>query len=64
MKIVVTSADINEDLFEPFHHCLEKYWENHPEVIYLTETVKNPYYRTICKDIPFDKWTKRIRESL
>ena len=64
MKIVVASADINADLFEAYHHCMEKYWPDHPEIIYLTETIENPYYRTICKNISFDTWTKRIRESL
>lgn len=64
MRIVVLSCDKNEDIFYAFHHCMEKYWKNHPEIIYLTESVKNPYYKTICKDYPLDKWTRRIRESL
>lgn len=64
MKILVLSCDKNADLFEPFKICIEKYWKNHPEIIYTTETVKNPYYKTITKDIPFDMWTKRIRETL
>ena len=64
MKIVVLSCDKNDDTFEPFHHCLEKYYLNHPEVIYFTETKKNPYYKTICKNYPLNQWTKRIRESL
>jgi hypothetical protein len=64
MVIFVCSCDKNEDLFEPFHHCMEKYWEEHPEIIYATETIKNPYYKTICKNYSLDKWTKRIRETL
>lgn len=28
------------------------------------ETIKNPYYDTICKNYPLDLWTKRIRETL
>lgn len=64
MKILVLSCDKNEDTFEAFHHCMEKYWENHPDVIYATETIKNPYYRTICKNYPLEQWTKRIRETL
>lgn len=64
MKIVVLSCDKNDDTFEPFHHCLEKYYINHPEVIYFTETKKNPYYKTICKNYPLNQWSKRIRESL
>lgn len=64
MKILVLSCDNCKDIFEPFYKCMEKYWKNHPEVIYVTETIKNPYYKTICKDYPFDKWTKKIREAL
>lgn len=63
MKILVASCDKNKDLFEPFHHCLEKYWPNHPEVIYSTETIKNPYYKTICKNYSIEKWTTRIKET-
>lgn len=64
MTILVLSCDKNEDIFEPFHHCIEKYYLTHPEIIYATETIKNPYYKTISKDYPLDKWTKRIRETL
>lgn len=64
MKIVVLSCDKDTDLFYPFHCCIEKYWQDHPEIIYATETVNNPYYKTICRDYPLEKWTKRIRESL
>lgn len=64
MKIVVTSCDKNKDTFYAFHHCIEKYWEKHPEIIYITETIQNPYYKTINKDYPIELWTKRIREAL
>ena len=64
MKILVLSSDNNIDLFDPFHHCMEKYWKKHPEVIYTTETIKNPYYKTICKNYPLEIWSKRIRETL
>lgn len=64
MKILVMSCDKNKDIFDIFYHCIEKYWKNHPEIIYITETVKNPYYKTICKNYPFDLWTKKIREAL
>ena len=64
MKILVLSCDKNKDTFEAFHHCMEKYWKDHPEVIYSTETIKNPYYKTICKDYPLEIWTRRIRETL
>jgi len=64
MVTLVCSCDKDEDLFEPFHHCIEKYWKNHPEIIYATKNIKNPFYKTISKNYPLDKWTKRIRETL
>ena len=63
MKILVLSCDKYADLFEPFHYCMEKYWPNHPEVIYATETVINPYYKTICKNYPIEKWSRRICDT-
>ena len=64
MVIVVCSCDKNKDLFYPFYHCMEKYYPNHPKIIYSTETIKNSYYETINKNYPLEKWTKRIRETL
>lgn len=64
MVILVCSCDKNDDLFEAFHYCIEKYYPEHPEVIYTTETIKNPYYKTINKNYPLELWTKRIRETL
>lgn len=64
MKILVLSCDKNEDIFNAFRHCMEKYWPNHPEIIYAMETKQNPYYKTICKDYPLEQWTRRIRETL
>ena len=64
MKILVLSCDKNEETFMPFHYCMEKYYKNHPEIIYATETIKNPYYKTISKNYPLEMWTKRIRETL
>ncbi len=64
MKIVVFSCDKNEDTFEAFHHCMEKYYPGHPEVIYATESIINPYYKTITKNYPLNQWTRRIRETL
>ena len=63
-KIVVASCDKSEDLFEPFHAIMEKYWPEHPEIIYSTETVINPYYRTICKNYPLSSWTRRIKDTI
>lgn len=64
MIMIVLSCDKNKDIFDAFHHCVEKYYPNHPEIIYITETIKNPYYKTICKNYSFDLWTKKIREAL
>lgn len=64
MVIVVSSCDKNEDIFYAFYHCMEKYWKDHPEIIYVTETIQNPYYKTINKDYPVELWTKRMREAL
>jgi hypothetical protein len=43
---------------------MEKYYPNHPQIIYKTEKVKNPYYKTISKNYPLDKWTRGIKETL
>lgn len=64
MKMLVLSCDKSEDLFDVFHYCVEKYYPEHPEIIYATETIKNPYYKTISYDIPLDRWTERIRKTL
>ena len=64
MVILVASCDKNDDIFYAFYHCMEKYWENHPEIIYATETIKNPYYKTINYNYPLDKWTVRMRKTL
>ena len=64
LKIIVMCCDNNADTFEPFYHCMEKYWPNHPEIIYSTETVTNPYYKTVTKNYPISQWTKRIRETV
>ena len=63
-KIVVMSCDKNEDLWLPFHLCMEKYWKNHPEIIYYTETKTNPYYKTINKNVPLSNFTGRIIETI
>lgn len=63
-KIVVMSCDKNQDLWQPFHECMEKYWKDHPEIIYSTETIQNPYYKTICINLPIEKWTRRVCETV
>ena len=64
MKILVMSCDKNEDLFYPFFYCMEKYWPDHPEIFYSTETIINPYYKTINKNYDLSLFTKRLRETL
>jgi len=64
MKILVMSCDKNEDLFYPFFYCMEKYWPEHPEIYYSTETITNPYYKTINKDYDLLLFTKRLRETI
>lgn len=64
MKVIVMSCSINWVLFEPFHHCMEKYWPSHPEVIYYTDGIINPYYRTIAIPHDLNHWTTGLREFL
>ena len=63
MKILVMSCDKNNDLWEPFHILTEKYWPDHPEIYYLTETLDNPYYKTIKKDYPITSWSRRVCDA-
>lgn len=58
------SCDKNQDLFYPFYYCVEKFWKGHPEIIYSTESVVNPYYKTICRNLPITKWTRRVYETI
>ena len=60
MKIIVLSCDKNVDLFFPFHHCMERYYPNHPEVIYFTESTPNPYYKTISVMHQLSEWTSAV----
>lgn len=64
MIIAVLSCDKNEDIWEPFYHCMEKYYPNHPEIIYFTESKTNPYYRTICIPHTLDRWTEGLSQFL
>ena len=63
-KIVVISCDKNKDLFKPYHICIEKYWKEHPPIIYSTESVVNPYYETICLNYDIGSWTKRVADTI
>ena len=64
MIITVLSCDKNEKTFEPFHHCMEKYWPHHPEVVYFTESIVNPFYRTIPVNHDLNEWTCGVRQFL
>lgn len=64
MKIIVISCNKNEDTFEPFHHLMEKYYPNHPEIIYFTDGIVNPFYKTIPVENELKTWTKGFREFL
>ena len=64
-SILVMSCDkYSKHTFELFHHCIEKYWKNHPKVYYCAESVINPYYETFNIDYQVSEWTKRVYESL
>ena len=64
-KILVMSCDrYAKYISDLFHHCIEKYWSNHPQVYYCLETSDNPYYKTINSNYSVDKWSLRLVESL
>ncbi len=64
MIITVLSCNMNEDTFAPFHHCMEKYFPNHPEVVYFTDGIINPFYKTIPVEHDLEHWTTGLREFL
>lgn len=64
MIIAVLSCDKNEDTFLPFCHFMERYYSNHPEIIYFTDGIINPFYKTIPVKRTLEKWTKGFREFL
>ena len=64
MQIVVPSCDKNEDIWEAFYYCMEKYWPEHPKITYYTESKLNPYYKTICVPRELNEWTRGLRTVL
>ena len=64
MIITVLSCNKNEELFVPFRHCMEKYYPNHPKIVYFTDGIINPYYDTIPIEHDLAHWTKGLREFL
>lgn len=64
-EILVMSCDkYGKYTNELFHHCVEKYWENHPKIYYCTETLQNTYYETIFENYTVQQWTKRLCNAL
>lgn len=64
-KILVMSCDrYSKYTADLFHHCIEKYWANHPEIYYCLETKDNPYYKTIHSNYSVDKWSLRLVQAL
>ena len=63
--ILVMSCDkYSKYTSELFHHCIEKYWSNHPKVYYCNETTNNEYYETFKVNYPVEMWTRRVKECL
>lgn len=64
MTITVLSCEKNSDTFEGFHHCMEKYYPEHPKIVYFTDGGRNPYYDTIVIQHRLDEWTRGLRDFL
>ena len=64
LAVVVYSCDKNEEVWPIYKKCIDKYWENHPNIYLLTETITSPLFISITKNYDLDHWTARIRNSL
>lgn len=64
MKIIVLSCSKNKETFYPFWFLMQKYYPNHPEVIYYTDGIENPFYKTIAIPHDINHWTTALREFL
>lgn len=64
MVIIVLSCSKNEDTFVPFHTLMERYYPDHPRIVYFTDGITNPYYETISVKNYLDTWTIGFREFL
>ena len=64
MKIIVLSCSKNKETFYPFWYLMQKYYPNHPEVIYFTDGIINPFYKTIPIKHDLEHWTTGLREFL
>ena len=61
MKIIVLSYHKGEDTYVPFYGLMEKYYPNHPEIIYFTDGNINPFYKTIPVETEIDKWLPKTK---
>ena len=64
MKLIVLSCNKNEDTFKPFHILMERYYPNHPDIVYFTDGIMNPYYETIPVENKLETWTVGFRKFL
>lgn len=64
MTIIVLSCSKNEDTFLPFCHFMERYYPNHPKILYFTDGIINPFYTTIPIEMSLNEWTRGFREFL
>ena len=64
LAVVIYSCDKNEELWPLYKKCIDKYWEKHPNIYMLTESITSPLFITITKKYDLDHWTTRIRKSL
>ena len=64
MIIAVLSCSKNEDTFLPFYELMERNFPEHPQIIYFTDGIINPYYKTIPIEHELSTWTKGFREFL
>lgn len=64
MTIIVLSCSKNEDTFLPFRHFMERYYPNHPRIVYFTDGIINPFYETIPVINKLETWTIGFREFL
>lgn len=64
MIIAVLSCSKNEDTFLPFYELMERNFPEHPEIVYFTDGIINPYYKTIPIENELSTWTKGFREFL
>lgn len=60
MKILINSFDGYSAAWAPLAHSFEKYWPEHPGVIFVTETLNPPIGDTVIKTGPCPCWGDRM----